>query len=361
MKKSILSVLLVLVMLLALAAPMTLSAAAVELPARPAAPTSTSKAYIAFTTPSELAGIPHVKNFGDASWSLENGGTIIVTQKALYSFKNSDESNTVDGTRGTVLVTAKDGDTNYINIETDTKETGIILGNNNFQEANWDKVDYLRLAGDVILDDVVLFNRAHKNNGETMDEPNHVRALAGSKVVIGSGVQFAHRQGNVNGVDLDLPNMALDTEAGSVVFIDALGFSKYTGSGILVINKDLVGQVTAETFEFFDGAVVDESGKLLFGKEPAPAEETKPAETEAPETKAPETKAPETKAPETKAPETKAPETKAATGTEATGTKPAEQPADNGGVPAYVWVIVGVVAVAAIACAAILTSKKKKK
>ena len=253
-------------------------------------------------------------------------------------------------------MTAKDGDTNYINIETDTKETGIILGNNNFQEANWDKVDYLRLAGDVILDDVVLFNRAHKNNGETMDEPNHVRALAGSKVVIGSGVQFAHRQGNVNGVDLDLPNMALDTEAGSVVFIDALGFSKYTGKGILVINKDLVGQVTAETFEFFDGAVVDESGKLLFGKEPAPAEETKPAET-----KAPETKAPETKAPETKAPETKAPETKAATGTEATGTKPAEQPADNGGVPAYVWVIVGVVAVAAIACAVILASKKKKK
>ena len=51
----------------------------------------------------------------------------------------------------------------------------------------------------------------------------------------------------------------------------------------------------------------------------------------------------------------------AATGTEATGTKPAEQPADNGGVPAYVWVIVGVVAVAAIACAVILASKKKKK
>ena len=351
--KKIIALLLCAVLLLALVPVIAIPAMADEkitVPARPTLTNTTDKSYIAFTAPATPA-VTHVKNFGDASWSLENGGTIIVTQKALYSFKNSDESNTVDGTRGTVLVTAKDGDTNYINIETDTKETGIILGNNNFLEANWDKVDYLLLAGDVILDDVVLFNRAHKNNGETMDEPNHVRALAGSKVVIGSGVQFAHRQANVNGVDLDLPNMALDTEAGSVVFIDALGFSKYTGSGILVINKDLVGQVTAETFEFFDGAVVDESGKLLFGKEPAPAEETKPAET----------KAPETKAPETKAPETKAPETKAATGTEATGTKPAEQPADNRGVPAYVWVIVGVVAVAAIACGAILASKKKKK
>ena len=273
-----------------------------------------------------------------------------MTQKALYSFKSSDYSNTIDGSNGTVLVTAKEGDVSYIDISTDTSETGIILGNNNFAEQNWDKTDYLLLAGNVILDDVVLFNRAHKPasaDNAPMDTPNSVRALAGSKVVIGSGVVFAHR--------FELPNMALDTESGSVVFLDTLGFSAYTGTGTIVVKTDLVSQITDETFAGFGGAVIDEAGNLLYGTEPVT-----PAETEAPETQAPETKAPETKAPETKAPETKAPETKAATVTEATGTNDTTTTGEKGGIPAYVWVIIGVVAVAAVACGVIVATKKKK-
>ena len=245
--------------------------AKVEVPARPTLTNTTDKSYIAFTAPATPA-VTHVKNFGDASAALTSGGTIVVTQKALYSFKSPDAANTVDGTKGTVLVTAKEGDTSYINIETDSKETGIILGNNGFIPDNYNKVDYLLLAGDVILDDVVLFNRAHNNVGATMAEPNSVRALAGSKVVLGSGVQFAHRQGTYafgeQKVTLDLPNMALDTEEGAVVFIDALGFSKYTGKGILVINKDLVDKVTANDFAGFEGKVVDEEGNPLFAAAP---------------------------------------------------------------------------------------------
>ena len=263
--KKIIALLLCAVLFLALVPVIAIPAMADEkitVPARPTLTNTTDKSYIAFTAPATPA-VTHVKNFGDASAALTSGGTIVVTQKALYSFKSPDAANTVDGTKGTVLVTAKEGDTSYINISEDTKETGIILGNNNFAEQNWGKVDYLLLAGDVILDDVVLFNRAHKPasaDNAPMDTPNSVRALAGSRVVIGSGVQFAHR--------FELPNMLLDTEEGAVVFIDALGFSKYAGKGTLVIAKDLVDKVTANDFAGFEGNVVDADGNALFASAP---------------------------------------------------------------------------------------------
>ncbi|MBQ2118019.1 MAG: LPXTG cell wall anchor domain-containing protein [Clostridia bacterium] len=274
--KKIIALLLCAVLLLALVPVIAIPAMADEkitVPARPTLTNTTDKSYLAFAAPATPA-VTHVKNFGDASAALTSGGTIVVTQKALYSFKSPDAANTVDGTKGTVLVTAKEGDTSYINIETDTKETGIILGNNNFAEQNWDKVDYLLLAGDVILDDVVLFNRAHKPasaDNAPMDTPNSVRALAGSRVVIGSGVQFAHR--------FELPNMLLDTEEGAVVFIDALGFSKYTGKGTLVIAKDLVDKVTADTFAGFEGKVVDVDGNALFASAPVNPTPTNPTPT----------------------------------------------------------------------------------
>lgn len=95
------------------------------------------------------------------------------------------------------------------------------------------------------------------------------------------------------------------------------------------------------------------------------------AETEAPETEAPETAGRDETAPaetgaigetqpaETKAADTKAAETKAADSAEATGAKPAEQTDGTNKIPVYVWVIVGVVAAAAIACGVILAKKKK--
>lgn len=344
--KKFLALLTALVLLSTLCAAMAVSASALELPERPTLTNTTDKEYVAFKAPAEPA-VTHQTRLGAASALLTNGGTIVVTQKALYSFKDAEEQSTIDGTRGTILVTAKEGDTSYINIDTDGSETGIILGNNGFREENMDKVDYLRLEGNVIFDDIVLFNRAHPaGSQEPMPEPNTVLALSGSRVVIGSNVVFAHRY--------ELPNMALIAEKGAVVFIDSLGFSKYTGEGILVLKQDLVSQVNADTFAGFEGAVVDESGKLLYGTEPAA-----PVETEAPETEAPETKAPETKAPETKAPETKAPETKAATGDTTTAVDTTTT-GEEGGIPAYVWVIIGVVAVAAVACGVILATKKKK-
>ncbi len=272
--KKIIALLLCAVLFLALVPVIAIPAMADEKITVPARPTLTSdaKTYIAFgatngTAPKDVA------EFGAASDALTTGGTIVVTGKGFYSFKYIDSNtgeaprNTVDGTNGTILVTAKDGDTNYINTEVDASETGIILGNNNFAEANWDKTDYLLLKGSVIIDNVAFFNRGHKNTNEPMDNPNSVRALAGSTVVIGSGVQFTSRKA-AGGVELNLPNTALDTEEGAVVFIDALGFSKYTGKGTLVIAKDLVDKVTADTFAGFEGKVVDVDGNALFAAAP---------------------------------------------------------------------------------------------
>ena len=258
---------------------------ALTLPVRPTAPGSKTKTYLAFPGTNAQGAPVDVYWFGAASAALYSGGTIVVTGKAFYSFKESDATNTVDGTRGTVLVTAKEGKVSYIDIGTDSKEKGVILGNNNFSETNWDKVDYLRLKGSVILDDVVLFNRAHKNpdpgNLEPMEQPNTVLALAGSRVVIGSGVQFASREA-VGEIKLGLPNMALEIEKGAVVFLDAVGFSSYTGKGVLVVNKDLAGKVSEDDFAGFEGSVVNENGKPLFASDPAPAALTLPARPTAP-------------------------------------------------------------------------------
>ncbi len=84
-------------------------------------------------------------------------------------------------------------------------------------------------------------------------------------------------------------------------------------------------------------------------------EETKPAETQPAETKPAETKPAETKPAETKPADTSKPAS-----TEATGTKPASEPTDNKGVPAYVWAIVAVVVVAVVAAVIVAVSKKKK-
>ncbi len=268
--------------------------AKIEVPTRPTLENTTDKTYLAYDIPAGLGDdikalhVKDSKNHGYydlASAALTSGGTIVVTQKALFSFSMSDTRNTIDGTKGTVLVTAQDGETNYINTATDTKETGILLGNNNFKEANWSKVDYLRVAGDVIFDHIVFFNRAHKNadgNLAPMDEPNTVLALAGSRVVIGSGAQFLSREKSGD-TPLNLPNMALATEEGSVVFLDTLGFSKYTGKGTIIVSEDVIPDITPDTFAGFEGIVADKEGNVLFGTAPANPTPT-PTPTPAPAT-----------------------------------------------------------------------------
>ncbi|MBQ7172300.1 MAG: hypothetical protein IJR89_08510 [Clostridia bacterium] len=103
----------------------------------------------------------------------------------------------------------------------------------------------------------------------------------------------------------------------------------------------------------------DSINKVNLGDTPAPVE-TQPVETQAPETKAPETTAPETKAPETKAPETKAPETKAPETKAPVDTTGAAAQEPDGGVPAFVWVILAAAAVAVAVVAVVLIKKKKK-
>lgn len=150
--------------------------------------------------------------------------------------------------------------------------------------------------------------------------------------------------------------MILNVNAGGYAYLHTAGFGKYTGEGIIVMDKAVYESdlVKDEMFADFKGAVVDENGNVLRGTAPAETEPA-PETTKAPEaSKAPETtKAPAatTKAPAatTKAPaDSKAPETTAAA------------PVEDGGINPIVWVICGVAAVAVVVVVVVVVSKKKK-
>ncbi|MBQ2117988.1 MAG: hypothetical protein II192_02910 [Clostridia bacterium] len=139
--------------------------------------------------------------------------------------------------------------------------------------------------------------------------------------------------------------------------------AEWTKATFTITQAD--GAVNLDTLDHYTGPAYRITSDPVVSGQPGGTETqppvTEPAETKAPETKAPETKAPETKAAETKAPDTKAPETKA-TETTAPGTGTAEAPQQTGkdGVPAYVWAIIAVAAVAVIA-GIIVAAKKKGK
>ena len=145
--------------------------------------------------------------------------------------------------------------------------------------------------------------------------------------------------------------------SGNIAYIDNV--KPIDSSGKLVIDEGFDGYelgLIPEDGEMWTGngysqiASVDRS---IIVNSPAPATEVPP--TEVP-TQAP-TKEPVTNAPATAVPATADP---AATDEPAKATEPAKQ-TDKKGVPVYVWVIIGVVAVAAVAGVIIGVNAKKRK
>ncbi len=137
-------------------------------------------------------------------------------------------------------------------------------------------------------------------------------------------------------------------EFGTVEQMSLAGLDGVTSTLEMVTESDKLGFFGLDFY-------FDETYLPLIEKAPV---ETQATETKPAETKPAETKPADTKPAETKPADTKAVDTKPAS-TEATGTKPAGETAAKGGIPAYVWAIVGVVVVAAIV-AAVLAAKKKK-
>ena len=130
--------------------------------------------------------------------------------------------------------------------------------------------------------------------------------------------------------------------------------------GVKAVGDESVDEIICTVYEKGDATG---SGPDVPVETEAPdtkAPDTEAPETKAPDTEAPDTKAPETKAPDTKAPETGTPETKASGIADATGTEPAAGSDGEGGVPVYVWAIIGVALAAAAVCGVIAVIKKKK-
>ena len=174
--------------------------------------------------------------------------------------------------------------------------------------------------GDYIFDQIDIIERTEtgalgnpfKHTGTSVMSVN-----AGAKLVIKDTCRIMKMTDAPEGV-------ILNVNAGGYAYLHAVGFEKYTGDGIIVMDKALYesDKTTDAQFAEFNGLVVDVDGNILRGAVAADTTAA-PAET------------------------TKAPDTTSA-------------PADDGGNGALVGIIIAVVAVAAIAAVVVVVIKKKK-
>ncbi len=242
--------------------------AKVEVPARPTLTNTTDSYHIAFGS-TNGSNPKDGEDFKAAMAALQNGGTVYVTGKAFCSLTHNPLQNI--NSKGTILVTAKEGDTSYIELYPDVVETAIkghIMGNQGISDANNDKTDYLEVYTDAIFENVVIYNRADAKADSQKFAPGDpvipftILVKNGAKTVFADSVLFRTRTEK-------LPNGVLEIEEGAYAFLDVTGFSKYTGKGTIVVNNKLVDKVTKDDFAGFEGTVCDEDGNVLFASAPA--------------------------------------------------------------------------------------------
>ncbi len=246
--------------------------AVIELPARPTLTNTADGYHIAFGKTN--GDFPKDgEDFKSAMAVLTNGGTVYVTGKAFCSLLHDPPQ--YINSNGTILVTAKEGDTSYIQLYPDVEETAIkghIMGNQNISDLNNDKTDYLEIYTDTIFENVVIYNRADAKADSQKFAPGDpvipftILVKNGAKAVFADSVLFRTKTDK-------LPNGVLEIEEGAYVFLDVTGFSRYTGRGTVIVKNALVdsGAVTKETFAGFGGVVCDENGNVLFTGAPAPS------------------------------------------------------------------------------------------
>ena len=182
---------------------------------------------------------------------MNNGGTVVVTGRGMFG-----TSYTFTKAESPVLITAKYGDVDYRSHEiVNSKKTG-----NGSQKGTFilgDSAVTVTFNGDYIIDDIDLFTR-NKTGGAT------IKVQTNSRVVFGEGANITNMSASKNHTATESPTLEIDH--GAYVYLYALGFDHYVGSGTIVISDDLVasGKVNAEMFKNFYGNVVDMRGKVLF-------------------------------------------------------------------------------------------------
>ena len=289
---------------------------------------------------------------------MKNGGTFVIAGKGYVGASPA----VVAATASPVLFTAFDGTkdlTGTIDNTTDANENGKPDGQGTqtgmFMVKSQGTVIFM---GDVIFDKVTIIDRT---NGAKAAEgaPKTTTIGVGStgKLVIGAETIIT---GSHNDKEDSLYNPILNVEAGGYAYLHAVGFSKYTGTGTIVLDRALTdtGMATRDMFADFEGTIVDINGNDPFAPEPEDTEpeDTTPAETEPADTTPAETKPAETEPAETEPAETEPAETTPAE------TEPAEDTEEPGNAPTgdTTWLVAVVAAASVIACTAVLVIKKRE-
>ena len=182
---------------------------------------------------------------------LANGGGYLVIPGKAYAGL---DGYTLPDTNGAIMITGKDPTTNvsYIGTTensdgTNGTQTGMFMIINN---------GVLNFAGQYIFDNTVIIHRT----GSQMMKFN---IQSGGKVVISSSVRFEKMT-----ISPTAPRelACVNVEDGAYLYLHTVGFSDYTGGGMIVIDRSLInaGKVSRATFANFQGKVVDENGILFY-------------------------------------------------------------------------------------------------
>ncbi len=135
----------------------------------------------------------------------------------------------------------------------------------------------LTIGGDYIFENTTILERDQTGT-------SRIRVASGANLVIKEDVKIVKM---TNAPE----NVLMNVDAGGTLFLHAVGFEKYTGTGTIVVDKKLLdaGTASVATFAGFEGYVIDTEGNVLMGTEPVVTPDTEEETTvdseEATETK----------------------------------------------------------------------------
>ena len=283
------------------------------------------------------------------------GGKIVLVGKGYFDSKTT----SIPATAAPLVITAFDGTTDWTSVDAEGNIYFMDNGKNAGQYGMFMLTENIEIAfdGDVIFDRVVILSRI---SATSLSNGKKVGVITvNDSIVIKDTVQFAEMSGNTNYV--------LNIADNAYAYLHNVGFSKYTGTGTIVLDRALAetGVATRDMFEGFEGRIIDENGNDPFVAEP---DTTEPADT-TPETTEPADTTPEATEPADTTPEATEPADTTPEATEPADTTPeVTEPAESeveteepGNVPTgdLTSVVLAVAVVALIACAVIVVLKKR--
>lgn len=244
---------LILVALMAL--PFGIMASAAEVPTEPVA-VEGGKTFTVAADKNPNPNYPDVTpdKFGSAAsfWSsfttgsMKNGGTLVIVAKGYLK-----EDIILSKTANPIVFTSVKDGVNYASFNEDGSYNTVdgkgAVGGGQYGSILLKGGCTLTMQGDVIFDNVVVFNRDNKL----------ATIKTSGNLVVKNNVTFAEKTEGM-GYTLDV------TQSGTA-FLHKLGFVNYTGEGTIVIGDEIKDAVNPDMFGGFAGVVMFSDGTVLTG------------------------------------------------------------------------------------------------